>query len=112
MELLFRNNSTNSETFVIKKSQKLSKTTTDFAVAKEENIVKVELKSAAVTLSTNSGEITLKDTLVYLDRQQFDATEFCILPSQASLDKITERTLFELVVNDSQYLAEVYISVK
>jgi hypothetical protein len=112
MEFTFRNNRTNSETFVIKKSKALAEKSNDFAVAADEKIVKVELKSATLTLSTNNAEITMKDTVVYFERQSYPATEFCITPSQASLNKITERTLFELVANDSQYLAEVYISVK
>ena len=112
MELKFRNNRTNSETFVIKKSKALAEKANDFAVAATEKIERVELKSATLTLSTNNTEITMKDTAVYFERQRYPATEFCITPSQASLNKITERTLFELVVNDTQYLAEVYISVK
>mgnify|MGYP003385552744 CR=1 FL=1 len=112
LSLTFRNNRANPETFVIQVSQALSKASTDFTRAIEHGIEKVELKSDALNLSSQTDEITYQDKEIYHERQKFTATEFSIKPTQLSLDKITAPLTMELIVNNDETLGFIEVTVE
>ena len=110
--LTFIKNRTNAESFVIQIQRALAEISEDFVRAAEHGIDKVELKSDSLNLSSDNGDITFKDTYVYSNGRQVQATEFTVKVGNAQLLQISEPTVMEMVVNSTERIAFVTIKTE
>lgn len=111
MELTFFKNRSNGESFVIQVPKSLVNKQDDFARADEHGISSVKLIGQNVTLSTASGQITHKDTTVYIDRKEYKATEFTVRPENADKTNMTDGEVMELIINGDEHLADVTVKL-
>jgi len=111
ISLSFIKGRTNEERFVIKIHKPLSQSSVDFVRIDDHGVDSLSLVDGENTMSTQSGEIKTKTVDVRYSSKVYQATEFEVKPTAASLESLSPKNKMELLVNGDKRLCFVDVLV-